>query len=66
MRGGGEIIWCGWAAIPPNEGEAAKMAGGARRLPKWQAEQISYHKKLFFDRFFLLTFKEPTVKYRYT
>jgi len=40
MRGGGEIIWCGWAVIPPNEGEAAKMAGGAANLPKWQAEQI--------------------------
>jgi hypothetical protein len=29
------------------------MAETGRRLPKWQPQQISCHKKLFFNRFFL-------------
>jgi len=53
MRGGGEIIWCGWAVIPPSEGETAKMAGGAANLPKWQLQQISRQNKIFFFSFFI-------------
>jgi len=47
------------------------MADAARKLPKWQAQQIlcqsKYHAKenIFSADFFCLTFKIRLVKYRY-